>query len=390
MKISVIIPVYNTEKYLAECLDSVFNQDFDDFEVICVNDGSTDSSLEILEKYAIKYKNLKILSQKNSGAGYSRKVGLDIAQGRYILFMDADDAYLRGAFEKLYQNIENNNSDVASMICNCWNSETGEETENSGTNLIPFFPKNTDFNNFTFTHKDIKDILLGSAWCVPCNKIYRKSFLDEYDFYFPKHIRMEDNPFTLQIALKAEKMSFLPISLYKYRISNRSVMRSVRNKLFFESVLSIIPEMKKILLEEKVFEEYKHIFYRYVIAIIDCQLYSQEAEDDLKSLFYDKIKECLKQIDIKLVENQYFIDIYNNFLQANTYKEYKLIKKIMEIECLKNEIENYKIEIKVLQKAIEEHQKTISELQKSWSFRIGRAITKTISAPVELFRKIGH
>jgi glycosyltransferase involved in cell wall biosynthesis len=90
-KISVIIPVYNTEKYLSQCLDSVLAQTFDDFEVICVNDGSTDGSLAILEEYAQKDKRVKIINHKNSGAGYSRNAGVDAAQGDYLSFIDADD-----------------------------------------------------------------------------------------------------------------------------------------------------------------------------------------------------------------------------------------------------------------------------------------------------------
>ena len=106
-KISVIVPVYNVEKYLSECLDSIINQTLKDIEVICVNDGSTDSSLSILQDYASKDDRIKIIDKKNEGLGYTRKVGLDNAIGDYILFCDSDDKYISDdVFEKLYNEIK--------------------------------------------------------------------------------------------------------------------------------------------------------------------------------------------------------------------------------------------------------------------------------------------
>ena len=92
-KISVIIPVYNVEKYLSECLDSVISQTLKDIEIICVNDGSTDNSLQILKEYASKDTRIKIIDKENEGQGYARKVGLDVANGEYILFCDSDYYY---------------------------------------------------------------------------------------------------------------------------------------------------------------------------------------------------------------------------------------------------------------------------------------------------------
>ena len=112
-KISVILPVYNVEKYLGECLDSIINQTLKDIEVICVNDGSTDNSLSILKEYASKDTRIKIIDKENEGQGYARKVGLENAIGKYILFCDSDDYYADlTAFEELYNYIEKVNVDV--------------------------------------------------------------------------------------------------------------------------------------------------------------------------------------------------------------------------------------------------------------------------------------
>ena len=101
-KISVIVPVYNVEKYLRECLDSIVNQTLQDIEIICINDGSTDGSAVILEEYAAKDKRIKILNQENKGAGEARNAGINSAQGKYLAFIDGDDFYCTDFCEKMH------------------------------------------------------------------------------------------------------------------------------------------------------------------------------------------------------------------------------------------------------------------------------------------------
>ena len=118
IKISVIVPVYNVEKYLLECLDSIINQTLKEIEIICVNDGSTDNSLSILKEYASKDNRIILIDKENEGLGYTRKVGLDNATGKYILFCDSDDFYSElTAFEELYNYIEKVKVDVVIFEC---------------------------------------------------------------------------------------------------------------------------------------------------------------------------------------------------------------------------------------------------------------------------------
>ena len=112
VEISVIIPVYNTEKYLNECLDSIVNQTLSDIEIICVNDGSTDNSLAILESYAKKDNRITVISQENNGQGSARNLGLKNSSGNYICFIDSDDYVDLNMLEKLYDNVILNNSDI--------------------------------------------------------------------------------------------------------------------------------------------------------------------------------------------------------------------------------------------------------------------------------------
>ncbi|MBR3628081.1 MAG: glycosyltransferase family 2 protein [Elusimicrobia bacterium] len=111
-KISVIVPTYNVEKYLSQCLDSILNQTFKDFECICINDGSTDNSLSILQKYASKDNRIKIINQENKGLSGARNAALKIVTGKYITFVDSDDFVSSDYLEKLINLAEKENSDI--------------------------------------------------------------------------------------------------------------------------------------------------------------------------------------------------------------------------------------------------------------------------------------
>lgn len=103
IKVSIVIPVYNVESYLEECMESVINQSLDDIEIICINDGSTDSSLKILERYESKYNNIIVINQENKGLSASRNIGIRKARGKYIYFLDSDDFINIKSMEKCYK-----------------------------------------------------------------------------------------------------------------------------------------------------------------------------------------------------------------------------------------------------------------------------------------------
>ena len=111
-KISVIVPVYNSEEFLTESINSILNQSFTDFDVICINDGSTDQSLRMLNNFKKRDSRIKVIDKENSGCGSARNVGIENAEGDYIYFFDPDDFIREDAFEKLYENAKNNDSDM--------------------------------------------------------------------------------------------------------------------------------------------------------------------------------------------------------------------------------------------------------------------------------------
>ena len=191
--ISVIIPVYDVEKYLHVCLNSVLNQTCQDFEIICIDDASTDSSLEILEYFAKKDSRVKILKNDvNRGPGFSRNRGLEVAQGDYISFLDGDDWLGPNAFEILIKKAKDDNLDLLMFK----NIVYYEETLEFGMEEYYDMEFMNKFENKVFNHFDLDKTRLFVMSNAPWNKFYLKSFLDKNDIRFPnENLIHEDNPF---------------------------------------------------------------------------------------------------------------------------------------------------------------------------------------------------
>lgn len=203
MKISVIVPIYNIEKYLPQCLDSLVNQDFSDMEIICVNDGSTDGSGKILENYANRDSRIRIITQENAGPSAARNTGIDAAKGEYLMFLDGDDFYTKNACKIAYDNITMNNSDIA---------------------VFGLIEKYGLFCKSGRVNKNIKkafktgniDLWKFQTFCW--NKIYKSEFINRNNIRFFVNVKgIEDGIFTLICLFKQAKYSLIDRALYVYR-----------------------------------------------------------------------------------------------------------------------------------------------------------------------------
>ena len=174
IKISVIIPIYNTEKYIKECLNSIINQTLKEIEIICINDGSTDNSLKILEQYAQKDKRIIILNQENSGSAIARNKAINIAKGEYLSFIDSDDYVDLSYLEKLYNATNNSINEVVATV---------------NVVLVDEFYNKTYKNTYTQKSKLLDLIERASMFVktsISCNKIYKTSFIKENNIHFPE------------------------------------------------------------------------------------------------------------------------------------------------------------------------------------------------------------
>ena len=211
MKVSVIIPVYNTEEYIDECLNSVRNQTLKDIEIICVNDGSTDGSLAVLEKYAKEDKRIKIINQKNQGVSVARNNGIANAQGEYIMFLDSDDYLVPYACEKEYKLAVKNKADVVGFEFRIF--KDGK--------TFDLFSIDYDSSKINiYTRKENENPFLALRFnCNNVNsKIWRRSFINENNLSFKEGLCIgEDTLFAMLSALKLYKFVKDENEIYVYR-----------------------------------------------------------------------------------------------------------------------------------------------------------------------------
>ena len=220
-KVSIIIPVYNVEQYLRQCLDSVCNQTFKDIEIIVVNDCSPDNSLQIIKEYQQKDNRIVLLDLKeNIGLGFARNEGMKVAKGKYITFVDSDDWVTKDYVEVLYNTIEKYNYDVISPDFYEYDNITQKISKSK-------HPK--DFYNISISTIDIKQKLLCKEHIHYVRKIYRLKFLKDNNIIF-KLNKLEDTPFTWECILKTNKFMFIDNKIYYYRTNRKGSVLTDNNR----------------------------------------------------------------------------------------------------------------------------------------------------------------
>ena len=326
--ISVIIPVYNTGEYLKECLDSLRLQTYKNLEFICVDDGSTDNSLEILKDYAAQDKRFIILHQKNSGAGEARNNGLKAAGGKYVSFIDSDDRVSLC----LYQNFVNLCQKIDIYIFNVC------EYNPSSKDILPkyFFSidswNNHKNENSIHTFNDNINPFHGNMSAV--NKIYSMSFLKslttktEDNKLFPANMIFEDQYFFFLTMINAKSIIVNPNPQYYYRCSKiNSVTQNPAEHVF--DIFSIIDKIEAILIETNNYEAYKYAFFQHKYKQFAHLFFKANISD--RAAFYNEMKtRLLKYKDEKLnpaiCERLTLIGVYKNIIKLNAeefYEKYK-------------------------------------------------------------------
>lgn len=245
MKVSVIIPVYNTSLYLEKCLKSLCGQTLEDIEIICVDDGSVDNSVEILEKFAKSDKRIKIIKQKNQGQSAARNTGIKAAKGEYIGFIDSDDWADEKMFEELYKNAKKFDSDIS--MCNITIFDEPNEIYYTNDSYMSLDLFNETFENRAFSYEETLDFIFRIC-VVPWNKIFRRQFLNSKELMFEEGLNFEDNLFNLKTFVEAEKISLTKTPLVFYR-------RMSKTSYTFNNDYKKLDFFKIFELEEKFLKE---------------------------------------------------------------------------------------------------------------------------------------
>ena len=252
MKVSVLVPIYNVEKYLSKCLESLCSQTLQDMEMICINDGSTDASREIVEQYRKKDSRIKVIDQDNSGYGFSMNRGLEKAEGEYIAIVESDDFIEPDMMERLYEQAEKYSAELVKSNCFYYTNQGGKE-ENRFVNLFADLPA----GQILFPMENPEAFLkLPSIW----SGIYSRDFLmsNQIRFNETPGASYQDVSFSFQVFACAKRVVFVSEAYYHYRTDNANSSVKAPNKVF-----CICDELKKIdhFIEER---NQDHDFLKWV------------------------------------------------------------------------------------------------------------------------------
>ena len=247
-EVSVIVPVYNVEKYLEKCLNSLVNQTLENIEIIIVNDGTKDNSEEIIKKFIEKYpKKIVYLKKENGGLSDARNYGIPYAKGEYIAFLDSDDYVEKDIYKVMYELAKKENSDM--VVCDFLWEYPNKVREDIGQ-----------------VYKGKKE-MLEKVRVVAWNKLIRKSILEKTQIQFPKGLRYEDVEFTYKLIPHLNKVSFLkkPYIHYIQRENSISNVQNERTKEIFTVLDDVIAYYKENNFYDEYKDELEYIYARYLL-----------------------------------------------------------------------------------------------------------------------------
>lgn len=326
-KISVVIPVYNVEKYIRQCLESVINQTYKNLEIIVVNDGTKDNSIKIVEEY-LKDKRIKIINKENGGLSSARNKGLESVTGDYIHFLDSDDWIELTLYEKLVENIENEEI----IIFN--HAEFDEKTSK-----IKNKKKIKLRKEFYFEKKGSR--ILGNIPNGCWLKLYNSNYLKKNEFYFNEKLRLyEDFLWDIETLNLAEKVKLLDIVGYNYRLNRKDSL--VNSKYDSEQIKTY----KKIILEKlkyrinKILDEESNKKLKFFIIKLEIEI-GKKKEDYWNKYFLNDIKYFLEN-NISILDRIFYIKEIKKIIEEN-YKRIKfnwifLKYKVLSFKYVKRKV----------------------------------------------------
>ncbi len=322
VKVSVILTAFNEERFIENAIESVLNQTLNDFEIIVVNDGSTDNTLDIIENFDDS--RLKLINHENMGPGASRNKALEKVVGEYVMYLDGDDWYHPQALEISYNEAKSRDTDFTFFQMINYDEKNGRLYENDWFNLNNF---DESFEDCVFGPKDIEGSIFDLSVGV-CQKIYNTSFLRRIDAKFPEGIFFEDMPFFYYVLLKAEKISIIKRHLYYRRKHDASITHVVDEK--FLDTVPAGQELIRRFIENDWYDTYKFDLLAYKINGPRFAL--RDIEENYKIPLYELIKKDY----LSIKESQYYQDYLDNlgpvkrkfFLDIIKSKDYEDFKTL--------------------------------------------------------------
>jgi glycosyltransferase involved in cell wall biosynthesis len=327
IKVSIIVPVYNNEKYIYECLDSLIGQTLSEIEIITVDDGSTDNSLMILKKYQENHENFIVIHQQNQKLGSARNTGLRIAKGEYVLFVDSDDYIHGAAAEELYHQGKQYDLDLITFDAEVF-EEQGDVSDNDVRKGLQLDRTRIGIpDDKVFTGKDyLKLYGTSGGMAIPVfMQMYKTSFLRQHNFSFQEQVFYEDNEFSVKSYLLAQRMMYFSKKLYSYRLHAGSIISSPKT----------LPHVIGGMLGSKRIWNY----------LVKCKLMREpiEAVNRVLGSMLRVTVDCLEQVDT--VDKKQFTIAAETFLNdylaipSKELEDYLDLEILMELMRLLNHFE---------------------------------------------------
>ena len=317
-KVSIIVPVYNVEKYIEKCLTSLVNQTLDEIEIIVVNDGSPDNSDKIINKYVKKYPSkIKYYIKENGGQGSARNFGLTKANGEYIGYVDSDDYIELDMYEKMYAKAKEKESDI--VICGSYNVNevTGEKIKD----IDEIYFDDLKLNAF-FGRK--------AVW----NKIYKKEIIEKNNLIFRSKVWYEDFDFTMNAIINAKKIDYINEPFYDYLIREGSTMNNSNVDRNLEILLAFDEVLKNKKLDKyKEIIEFLAIDHIYISTIV--RIINANADKTKKKEVINKLLSYMDSNFKEYKNNKYLYLLPRNrkmVFKLLKMKQYTLIKYIFKIK----------------------------------------------------------
>lgn len=325
VKVSVVIPVYNVEDYLVECLDSIVNQTLKDIEIICVNDGSTDGSLDILNEYAARDVRFSVYSQENGGHAVATNRGMTYAKGKYLYLMDSDDILkVETALEDTYNIAEEKNLDFVLFQSINYYMDTNKliKKENYSMNALADF-----IGDKVFNWKDIKDYIF-TITVTPWSKLYNREFIERCGAKFPEGLVFEDNVFFWEVLFSAERIYFQREHYFVRRWHSSSF--TVSGGPQFKDSIDVMRLVWEVFKKFGVFHEFEDILYHRRIDLGYMRF--RLIRDEFKQEYLTELKESFNEIKQESNFDEVFERlserdqaIFNFALESTTADDYKSI-----------------------------------------------------------------
>lgn len=365
MKVSIIIPVKNAEDYLDECLSSVLAQTMGDFEALCVDDGSTDRSFEILKSFSARDSRVKVLPQQQGGAGHARNVALEVAQGEYLAFLDADDYYDPAMLEIMTSAADASNLDV--VLCKSYflDDRTKKRSNHDKAVLSKLKP------NTVYSADDLWGYAFRYAVGWPWDKLFRRSFVEKHKLTFQELESTNDAYFVYMALALVERFAFVENRLVYHRVHNLRSIQNVRDKTWM-NLFRAIEEIRKGLQGNGVYEEAERDFLNWIAEQCVWSLLSLRSSNEA---FYDFVQNNYAH-DLASYSAEFFYSpdyawqmaLWEKCDFATTVRAFEILE---EKNSLAAKCSSQKELAKQYKKALSDNEK----IKKSRSYRLGRALT---------------